>query len=771
MSSILQKFCASAALSWVAMYSGLAGQYLEYNVPVSIRSQQFNRSFVLRAEFVDLKATDSAAPFEFVAVSDDHVAAKDGSALVVLKSAANPDKTGPINFNENFTIIGVKAGTGAWSDKVGFFAKRRMAWTFPGSKWGDKDGVHYQPRFSDDVEPALKTDAVNFAIVNPSGKSGPVSRNEVVNIVSRATGPSNNRIMWVLNLDQSGVLPVLISSDDPWGRDPKSSIGGDRRLEAGKLTISEIDTQLLNDQGWKDLARVVQDGIAKPGGRYAAGGRSFVYEPAVFGRGMAAYSDQWKSDKPGTIWAKVRARAKSDIILYVSTQPKWMDAAGTYCFFFGSYKNTRSQLRKGTQVVMEVDVTKGGDPSALVSGGLPANGSMWDDYWVSVEQRDDGKAVLSAGKGVKVGENVKMTWTDEQPLKFVQYLGLGGWEGLVEYDKISQMGNEHGAQLPADFAPIPGMVRNVALGMYEGNAILYALSKEGSLLQWDSGSLNPNPWNLIEVKDSQGGKLVKLLDVASAADGTLAVVNNKRRVYFFNRAKNFWQVVPNNLFGRKKKKIFVDRIALGNAETLIGLDKKTKNIYLFHDDSWMLLSEGVGLDIAAGYDGSLYALNTKHELFVLNEKLKWSRMESTLAFSMISAVTRDELYGIVLDGKKRKTYTFSNGAWEPLQTPDGADAVGLHEILGLPSKPSFLIVMDELGNVYKKGETTLQINDGVKKGAPVTKNIVLKKKPKKNFKISAANRKAQANIMMKKALPADLLTQKTKIKSSSVKQK
>lgn len=767
MNNMLQKFCASVALSWIAVYSGLSAKHLEYNIPVSIRSQQFNRSLVLRAEFVDLKATDPAAPFEFVAVPDDHIAAKDGSALVIFKSASHPEKTGPINFNEICTITGVKAGTGAWSDKVGFLAKRRMAWTFPGSKWGDKDGVHYQPRFSDDVEAALKTDAVNFAITSPGGKTGPVTQGEVVNIVSRAAGPSNNRIMWVLNLDQSGVLPVLVSSDDPWGRDKKSGLGGDRRAEAGKLTIAEIDTLLLNDQGWQDLGRVVQEGVAKPGGKYAAGGRNFIFEPAVFGKGVAAYSDQWKSDKPGTLWAKVRARAKSDIIFYISTQPKWMDAAGTYCFFFGSFKNTRSQIRKGTQVVMEVDVAKGGDPSTLVSGGLPANGSMWDDYWVSIEQHDDGKAVLSAGKGVKVGENIKMTWTDEQPLKFVQYVGLGGWDAVIEFDKIAQSGNEQGAQLPADFIPVPGPVRGIALGMHEGNAVVYGVNKQGTLLQWDSGSLKPNPWNVLEAKDAQNAKLVKLLDVAAAADGAVALVSNKRRVHFLNRSKDCWEIISNNLAGNKKKKAFVDRIALGNAGTLVGLDKKTKNIYLFQNDAWTLLSEGVGLDIAAGYDGSVYALNTKHELFMLDPKSKWKRIESGLAFSMISAVTQDELYGIVLEGKKHKTYVFAKGSWEALQTTDGADATGLREILALPTKPSFVIVMDEQGNVYRKGDVAIQLNDAVKMGVPAMP--VVKDKKKKGA--HAVDKKKHISVAAKIAKPLQVTAKKIvpKVHESRVK--
>ncbi|MBM3887003.1 hypothetical protein FJ364_03655, partial [Candidatus Dependentiae bacterium] len=388
MKSFLQIFYAWRVCVGVISLCGIPSSLmlakpLEYNVPVCIRSQQFNRSLIVRAEFQDLKSTDVAAPFELVAVVDDNEAAKDGSSLFVFKSASDPKKNGPIQFNEICTIEAVKAGTGAWNDKKGFFAKRRLLWTFPGSKWPDKNKegieVHFQPRVSDDAEPALKTEAKNFAITSPQGKTGVVQQEDVVNVVSRASGPSNNRMMWVLNLDQNGILPVLISSDDPWGRDSKSGLGGDRRIEAGKFTISAIDGQLLNDAGWTDLAKIVQQGIAKPGGSYVPGNKSFIYEPAIFGRGNPLYSDQWKAEQSANLWVKWKAKAKSDVMVHVSTQAKWMDEAGTYFILFGGYKNTRSQIRKGAKIVMEVDVAKGGDPSTLVSGGLPGNGSMWDD--------------------------------------------------------------------------------------------------------------------------------------------------------------------------------------------------------------------------------------------------------------------------------------------------------------------------------------------------------------------------------------------------------
>ncbi len=700
---------------------------LEYNTPVCIRSQQFNRMLAVRAEFAGLKSTDSAAPFEMVAVADDHDLAKDGSALVVFKSAATPEKTGPIQFNEICTIEAVKAGTGAWADKVGFLVKRRLVWTFSGSKWNeakDKDAVHFEPRVSDDTEPALKTDAVKFTITSPTGKTGTIEQGAVVNIVSRAPGAANNRMMWVLNLDQKGVLPVLISSDDPWGRDPKSELGGDRRIEAGKFTISNIDTQLLNDLGWQDLARVVTEGKAKPGGKYASGGRNFTYEPAIFGKGGSVYSEQWKSDKPGTFWVKFKARAKSDVIVYISTQPKWMDAAGTYAVFFGAYKNTRSQIRKGTQVMMEVDVTKGGDPSALIIG----KGTEFDELWVNIEQHDDGKAVITAGKGSKVGENIKMSWTDEQSLRFVQYVGIGGWDSSIECENIAQSGNEQGAKVPADFVQIPGSMSAVALSMLEGKVFLYGINNKNQLYVWDTGSLKQDPWNPVELKDAMGAKIASVVDVAAGADGTVAVVSAKRRVYFFTK-QGHWAVASNKLISgkgsNKRKAVTIDRIAIGNAGTVMGLDKKEKNIYVLQGDAWLLLSEGEGLDIAAGYDGSLYALNTKHELFSWEtsadkKESAWKRMETGLAFSMISAVTREELYGIVVDGKKHKTYAFVKGAWEPMQTADGSDAVGLKDIIALPTKQRFSIVLEgDRGYVYRKGEPDVQLDDTIKMGVPV----------------------------------------------------
>lgn len=740
--------------------------HLEYQTPVCIRAQQFNRFLAVRSEFPDMKGTEAAAPFELVAVSSDHQAVKDGSIIVIFKSASNPAKTGVIEFNQICTIEPVKASVGAWKDKAGFFEKKRLIWTFPGSKWNEKqekDAPHFQPRVSDDAEPALKTDAVNFAITSPAGKIGPVNLGETINIVSRAAGSSNNRLMWVLNLDQGGVLPVLISSDDPWGRDPKSGLGGDRRIEAGKLSIEMVDSSLLGDEGWRDLARVFQSGKAAPGGKFASGGRQFTYEPAIFGKGNALYADGWKGDKVGTVWVKFRARAKSDIMVYVSTQPKWMDAAGTYCFFFGAYNNTRSQIRKGTQVVMEVDVAKQGDPTSLITG----NGSMWDDYWVSVEQTEDGKAVLTAGKGKKVGDLVKMSWTDEAPLKFVQYVGFGGWSNPVEFDAIAQSGNEIGAKIPADFVRVPGMVKALALGLHEGKIFIFGIGEKGGLLSWDSGSIKPNPWNIVTAKDSQGARIMKILDVGAAADGTIALVSSKRRVYTFNRAKNIWEILSNKVVG-KKKKAMLDRIAVGNANTIVGLDKKTKNIYLFQDDAWILISEGEGLDIAAGYDGSVFALNTKRELFSWENKA-WKRVDTSFKFSMISAASKDDLYGTVFEGKKRKTYVFTKGSWEALQTAEGSDAAGLKDILVLPTKPIFTVVLDEQGNVYRKGDLSAQIDDAIKIGRPVV--AVDKKGDKKKSKKSKSKTSVSFAEKVKKAksMANDLSLKKKKKNSKGSK--
>jgi hypothetical protein len=735
----VRRLCIVSLVSVCGQAVALPSRPLEYNVPVCIRAQEFNRSLAVRAQFTDIKGTAAAAPFELVAVADDSDAARDGSALLVFKSAAKPERVGTIQFNELCTIHAVKAGSGAWADKAGFLSKPRQLWTYPGSKWGNQKGPHYQPRVSDASEPKLKTNATHFAITSPQGKTGVINQNDPVYIVSRASGPANNRMMWVLNLDQDGVLPVLMSSDDPWGRDPKSGLDGDRRYKAGTMQIGTIDPTLLNDAGWADLARVVPQGVAKPGGNLVAGGKSFSYQPAILGKGAVQYSEQWKSDKPGTMWAKFKVRAQSDIMVHLSTQPKWMDAAGTYFILIGGYKNSRSQIRKGTQVVMEVDVAKGGDPAVLISGGLPANGSMWDDYWIEVEQHD-ANCVISMGKGSDVGQNVKMSWTDEQPLKFVQYLGLGGLETAVDFEKINMSGNDDTPRVPVGFKQIPGTMNAVALGLYEDKPFMLGINAKSTLWLWDSGSLKTTPWEEVEVKNSHGVKISQVVDVAAAADGATAIVSGKRRVYRLNREKGYWEIVPNKL--NKKNKAMIDRIALGNNGTLIGLDKQLRNIYFFNKTEWVLLSEGEGLDIAAAFDGSIYALNTKHQLFVHDGKA-WHRIESSFAFSMINALSKDELYGIVLDGKTHKTYVYSKGSWEPLQTADGAEAVGVKDIMALPSNPSCMALLDQQGNIFYRGQQAAKLGD-VKAGVltivveekakaadkiPVRKGIPLKSKP------------------------------------------
>ena len=60
------------------------------------------------------------------------------------------------------------------------------------------------------------------------------------------------------------------------------------------------------------------------------------------------------------------------------------------------------------------------------------------------------------------------------------------------------------------------------------------------MLFWNSGSLKPDPWDVIEVTDSNGVRIAKIADVSASADGALGIAGANRRVYLFDKTKNQW---------------------------------------------------------------------------------------------------------------------------------------------------------------------------------------------------------------------------------------
>lgn len=176
------------------------------------------------------------------------------------------------------------------------------------------------------------------------------------------------------------------------------------------------------------------------------GGTTFAHRPEVYGEKLQ-FHENWKLVEPGKGWVKFKARALNDLDVAFARLPQDIEinspAAGVdYRIIVGGWDNTQSVIRRNsggawTSVNNNIElalsnITSGGNPNAIVTGGKPSNGSAWDDYWFQV---NDG--VVTWGKGVVVGQNELMRYVDPAPLRDVQYVLLGGYHNSsVEFKDI-----------------------------------------------------------------------------------------------------------------------------------------------------------------------------------------------------------------------------------------------------------------------------------------------------------------------------------------------
>ena len=105
----------------------------------------------------------------------------------------------------------------------------------------------------------------------------------------------------------------------------------------------------------------------------------------------------------------------------------------TYMFAIGFDNNRVSYISKGMKQTQHcVQVTNDSLVRCTTSkeGDLSAIG-IWDRYWFEVELQD-GKALLWCGRG-PFGENVMMRFEDTDPIRNLQYIGLGCWREPTIY--------------------------------------------------------------------------------------------------------------------------------------------------------------------------------------------------------------------------------------------------------------------------------------------------------------------------------------------------
>lgn len=187
---------------------------------------------------------------------------------------------------------------------------------------------------------------------------------------------------------------------------------------------------------------------------------SYMHIPgALHPHGHGTFNLNWKSPTPDTLDFRIKARGKKDITVTFASQAhaKFKSSRNDnqidyYCIIVGGWNNTATKFRRykkseGKVVtlkpqlfvndkVREEHKVSGADasinPNAMVTGGIPADGDVWEYYWFRFK-----KGSFSWGKSKEFGKNLVGTLTDPQPLTGLQFIALGGWDQIVEYQDIT----------------------------------------------------------------------------------------------------------------------------------------------------------------------------------------------------------------------------------------------------------------------------------------------------------------------------------------------
>jgi hypothetical protein len=442
----------------------------------------------------------------------------------------------------------------------------------------------------------------------------------------------------------------------------------------------------LDTIDWVSLSNIV---YAVP--EQQLGGKNYTHVERL--ASYRAYHENWKFGMPGQGWIKFKARGVQDITLFFSSLPQELPGA-MYCVFIGGYDNTRSYIRKewGGANLYEIDTLKGGNPQAIVTGGRPGNGMQWDDYWIKIDN-----GLVTFGKGVNVDQNEIGRWQDPNPLKFVQYIGFGGWDVAVDYKDIQISGApvvELPINLPVGFNAEEGKVKRITVGSRNGELEVWAVAFDEQLYRYDPYSMAPLPWVKQEFKNAAGA-LMKFEDISCASDGTLVAIGEQGKALRYDWDKKAWNPIDP---GKGNEAIDLEFISAGNKDCIWAVDTDDKDICELTKEGWKVRADGVGAYVAAGVDRTIVGLNAKGEAFRYDGG-RWFEMPGVL-LERVAVGDKDNIIGST--DKDNALWQWKDNKWQPMLGGDGKPATGLDEIA--VNAAGTIFGADEDGDVYHKGD-------------------------------------------------------------------
>jgi hypothetical protein len=361
----------------------------------------------------------------------------------------------------------------------------------------------------------------------------------------------------------------------------------------------------------------------------------------------------------------------------------------------GGWNNTSSVVRKGN----DADLFRLGDigdntrPSMPADApGVAATGCYF--RFTVLPNRDASGALVSHTVNVRIkGKNEaefhEMADKNKAPFTFTipanpgqgpwRYFSFNNWAINLKY---SQIRVSPPLVVPTGFDDEAGRTDSITVG---GNNI-YNLSVDGRQLFWyNNDSMNPNPWEAVvlnglpNVVNNGVSSTVALEALACGGDDTFCALDANGVVYRLALGSDKKSAVCTALPATAVPVArVISSIAVGNKDNIWAVDSN-KNVLQHNGTDWIVRSPGVGIDVAAGADGHVVAVNIAGNPFFFNNNA-WAKLPTLpgdLNIDQIAVVKAGDLYAVSEDST---LWHFANNTWAPLKNATGRIATGYSNV-------------------------------------------------------------------------------------------
>lgn len=419
--------------------SFLKAAKLEYNTIVSMKSAHLDRNFWSHAASRNINTRSGGSRGENVPALEKHhelLVVRSGayqarehfSHMHVIQAADDPTKAGPIKYGDKVKFLSLASGAGYGSES-GAQIPPKIWWSQKHSRWGSH---HKELNLShpDFIENKGLDATTIFTLVPPAGKAvgDEIAEGDVIDIQDNE---GHFLWHWAYSRYRSGYHEILIKNNNH-GNDFRATPG--HAKYRGGFIFKMLKQEDLKPTASYVLAQGLQSGTYsflgdKYAPEYKPSDNYFIYDPGLYGGNRIVFDRKWQLGEYGKGWVKFKAKLPTDMYIMVSDSPhsthvvQSSAAAGQdYRFIIGGWSNSASIIRRNDNGSMPA-------PPLKISKKILDEG--WQDYWINVD-----KGKLSFGKGTEIGENVELTWEDDDPFEYVRYVGFGSYSQVAEFKDI-----------------------------------------------------------------------------------------------------------------------------------------------------------------------------------------------------------------------------------------------------------------------------------------------------------------------------------------------